>query len=42
MPTTEHIFFIPGVLIVGIMLGFWIGVRVARNELERREKERRE
>ena len=42
MPSIEHIFFIPGVLILGIMLGFWVGVRMARRELERRDKERRE
>lgn len=42
MPTIEHILFIPGVLLVGIMLGFWLGARATRAEFERRDKERRE
>jgi uncharacterized protein YneF (UPF0154 family) len=41
-PTNEHVLFIPGVLIVGVWIGFWLGARSARAELERREQRRRE
>jgi hypothetical protein len=41
-PTIEHVLFIPGVLIVGVWIGFWLGARSARAELERREQRRRE
>jgi hypothetical protein len=37
----EHILYIPGVLLVGIALGFVFGARSARAEMERRDKERR-
>jgi hypothetical protein len=32
--TPEHVLFIPGVLILGIFLGFVLGGRAARNQLE--------
>jgi hypothetical protein len=41
--TSGHILFIPGVLMVGLFLGFILGARAARNQFElqaRREKER--
>jgi hypothetical protein len=41
--TPEHVLFIPGVLILGIFLGFVLGGRAARNQLElvhKREAER--
>ena len=42
--TTGHIFFIPVVLFVGVILGFVLGNRAARNaqDLERRRAEERE
>jgi len=42
MPTVEHIIYIPGILIVGIAIGFRLGARAARAELERRERERKQ
>jgi hypothetical protein len=41
MPSIEHILYIPGILIVGLAIGFRLGARAARAELERRAKERR-
>jgi len=33
--TIEHVIFIPGVLLVGVMVGFVLGARAVRNELSR-------
>ena len=33
--TPEHIIFIPGVLLVGLALGYVMGARAARKELEK-------
>lgn len=38
MPTIAHLIYIPGVLLVGIAIGFVIGARAARAEIERRRK----
>jgi hypothetical protein len=41
--TGEHVLFIPGVLMVGMFLGFIFGTRAARNQFEvqqRRQAER--
>ena len=35
LPTPEHFIFIPGVLLVGIVLGYIFGSRAARAEVER-------
>ncbi len=32
--TASHILFIPGVLLVGLFLGFVLGVRAAKNQIE--------
>ena len=42
--TSSHILFIPGVLLVGMFLGFILGLRAARNQfdLQRRREEERE
>lgn len=43
MPTSSHIFFIPGVLLIGMFLGFILGARAARNQFDlarKREEER--
>lgn len=42
MPTVAHILYIPGILLLGIAVGFVLGARGARAELERRKKQRRE
>jgi proteasome assembly chaperone (PAC2) family protein len=41
LPTVEHILFIPGILLIGLAIGYSMGARAARAELERRQKERR-
>ncbi|HMI83295.1 MAG TPA: hypothetical protein VK550_04325 [Polyangiaceae bacterium] len=33
--TPEHVIFIPGVLLVGLALGYVMGARAARKELEK-------
>lgn len=41
--TSGHILFIPGVALIGMFVGFLLGVRAARNQFElqqRREEER--
>jgi hypothetical protein len=42
--TSSHILFIPGVLLVGMFLGFILGTRAARNQfdLQRRRDEERQ
>ena len=42
MPSIEHIFYIPGVRLLGLALGFRLGAKAAREELERRRRERME
>ena len=41
MPSIEHILYIPGILLVGLALGFRLGASAARKELERQARERR-
>lgn len=41
MPSIAHIIYIPGILLVGFALGFRMGARAVREELERRDQERR-
>ena len=43
-PTSGHIFFIPGMILIGMFLGFILGTRAARNhmDLQRRRDEERE
>lgn len=38
MPTIEHVIYIPGVLLVGIVVGYTLGARAVRAELERVRK----
>jgi proteasome assembly chaperone (PAC2) family protein len=33
--TPEHVIFIPGVLLVGLALGYVMGAKAARKEIER-------
>jgi len=37
----EHIIYIPGILLVGVAVGYVLGARAARAELDRRRRERR-
>lgn len=36
----EHLIYIPGVLLIGLAIGFRMGARAARAEIERRRRER--
>jgi hypothetical protein len=38
VPTAEHIIYIPGVLLVGIVVGYTLGARAVRAEIERLRK----
>ena len=42
--TSGHILFIPGILTIGVFIGFILGTRAARNqfELDRKREEERE
>jgi proteasome assembly chaperone (PAC2) family protein len=37
----EHLLYIPGVLLVGVAVGYVLGARAARAELERQRRERK-
>ncbi|HEY8078532.1 MAG TPA: hypothetical protein VIF62_30590 [Labilithrix sp.] len=41
-PGPEHFIFIPGILLVGIVIGWVLGGRSAREQLERKRKRARE
>jgi hypothetical protein len=41
MPTIAHLLYIPGVLLIGISIGFVVGARAARSELERKQAARK-
>jgi hypothetical protein len=40
--SSAHVIFIPGVLLIGVVVGFILGLRTARTEIERRRKRMRE
>ena len=40
--TAEHVIYIPGVLLVGLTIGYLLGARAVRAELERRKKRMKE
>lgn len=42
LPGPEHFIFIPGVLLIGITIGWILGGRAAREQLEARARRRRE
>ncbi|MEZ4258817.1 MAG: hypothetical protein R3B36_07100 [Polyangiaceae bacterium] len=42
LPGPEHFIFIPGVLLVGLVLGYVLGGRAARADAARRRKRARE
>ncbi len=41
-PGPEHFIFIPGILLVGMVLGYIMGARAAREELAKRRKRAKE
>jgi hypothetical protein len=41
-PGPEHFIFIPGILLIGIVIGYVLGSRSARAEIERRRRRARE
>jgi hypothetical protein len=41
LPTIDHVFFIPGILLVGIAIVYVLGARAARAELKRRADARK-
>jgi hypothetical protein len=41
VPTIAHVLYIPGVLLIGIAVGFVMGARAARDEIARTQKARR-
>ena len=41
MPSIAHLLYIPGILLVGISIGFVMGARAARAELERKQASRK-
>jgi hypothetical protein len=41
-PGPEHFIFIPGILLIGIVVGYILGARAAKAELERRARRARE
>jgi hypothetical protein len=41
-PGPEHFLFIPGVLLIGVVIGYIMGVRAAKAEIERRRRRARE
>jgi uncharacterized protein YneF (UPF0154 family) len=42
MPTVEHVIFIPAVLLIGIVIGYIMGGRTVRAEIERKRRRARE
>lgn len=41
MPSAAHVLYIPGILLIGFVLGFVYGAKAARAELERDKQRRR-
>jgi len=41
-PGPEHLLFIPGVLLIGVVLGYVMGARAARIEIDRRRRRARQ
>jgi ABC-type dipeptide/oligopeptide/nickel transport system permease subunit len=42
VPSIAHILYIPGIFLIGLALGFKLGAKAARAELERRQRQRRQ
>ncbi|MDD9941390.1 MAG: hypothetical protein OXU20_10160 [Myxococcales bacterium] len=41
MPSVAHFIYIPGILLIGVAVGFVLGARAAREEMEKSRKARR-
>jgi len=41
-PGPEHFIFIPGILLVGMVIGYIMGTRAAKAEIDRRRRRARE
>ncbi len=41
-PGPEHFLFIPGILLIGVVIGYIMGTRAARAEIDRRRRRARE
>ncbi|HXN32415.1 MAG TPA: hypothetical protein VN894_11155 [Polyangiaceae bacterium] len=41
-PGPEHFLFIPGILLIGLVIGYVMGSRAARAQLEQRRRRARE
>ena len=42
LPTSEHVIFIPGVLLIGIVIGWMLGARAVRNQMSERARKAKE
>jgi uncharacterized protein YneF (UPF0154 family) len=42
LPTSEHVIFIPVVLLIGVVIGWVLGQKAARQKLEEKAKRARE
>lgn len=42
MPTADHLVYIPGVLLLGIAVGYVLGARAVRSELMRQRRRSKE
>lgn len=42
MPSAAHVVFIPGVLLIGMVLGYILGARAVRAEVARRKVRQRD
>lgn len=42
VPTIEHVIFIPAILLIGIVIGYIMGGRTVRAELEKKRRRARE
>lgn len=40
--TSDHVIFIPGILLIGIVVGYIFGVRAARADIEKRKNRARQ
>jgi hypothetical protein len=40
--TPEHVIFIPGILLIGLSIGYLMGARAVRNELKRKRAKMKE
>jgi hypothetical protein len=40
-PTVEHVVFIPGVLLIGVFIGYMMGARAVRDEVRRKQEARK-